>query len=68
MGRPKGSYLNYYAVYRKGTDELICTGNSEECCKIMGVTFSTFRSYVSRHNHGVWCPYEFYVDSLKEEQ
>ena len=51
---------NYYAVYLKKTDELICSGTSEECAAAMGRSVASFYSMVSRVRNGKNQKYEVY--------
>lgn len=54
---------NYYAVYRKGNDEIVAFGNAEQCAKKLGLKNERqFYAFVSKTRSGIRKKYEVIVD------
>ncbi len=58
---PHGSPFSYYTVYKKDTDELICSGAAVECAKILGLKVNSLYGYVSRSSK-----YDVFVEEYRD--
>lgn len=57
----------YYAVYLAKTDQLIVSGNSEQCRQKLGMSsLDSFYSMVSRARSGQNRKYEVYIEDWEE--
>ena len=57
----------YYAIYLRGSDTLVCCGDKYECAAAMGMTITTFMSTLSHVRSGINRKYEFYQEDLEVE-
>lgn len=67
MGKPKGYYNWFYFIYLRKTDELLCTGSSDECARALGMSRTVFRTTVHRVFSGKNRKYEIYREKWKAE-
>ena len=57
----------YYALYRRGTDELVCSGTAKECAEALGILRTSFDSLVSKVKSGKNKKWEVYVDDMDDD-
>lgn len=57
----------FYTIYDRD-DNIIAAGTARECAKQMGLTFSSFRSTLSKIRHGQRSTYEFVVDDTPYDE
>ena len=58
--------MKYYTVYLRKTDEVVVSGNSRECAKVMGKSVNCFHSLVSKTLKGKQNKYDVLVEDVDE--
>ena len=58
----------YYTVYLSKTDEIVASGTSIECAKIMGKSLNGFHSMVSKNMAGIQKKYTIIRESVNDEE
>ncbi len=61
---------NYYTIYLKATDEIVCSGTSEECAKALNKSINCFYSLISKnrlHKHKKYAIYSEPIDMTEDE-
>lgn len=58
----------YYTLWDNLTDEIIASGNAEECAKAMGMSVNTFRGTVSKITHKKIDKYSVIKQNIKKEE
>lgn len=58
---------NYYAMYLRKTDELVCSGSARECAEQLGISQMAFRSRVHKTLSGKIKKWDVYVEPYNEE-
>lgn len=53
--------INYYTIYRKSTDDLVCFGTAEECAEALGVKVNTLYRYVLGNKQ-----YDIFVENYRD--
>jgi hypothetical protein len=64
--RTRGTPHNYYAIYLRKTDELVCSGTAKECMAQLGITASAFRTLVCRSRSGEIKKWDVYIEPYEE--
>ena len=52
----------FYIVRLRADDSIVAVGSSEECAKILGVSYNSFLSYVTNCRKGIMKKYEIDVE------
>lgn len=59
----------WYSVYLRETDEMVCSGTSDECAKALGLkSVGSFRTLVYRSRNGLSSKYEIYSEPYCDDE
>ena len=53
---------NYYALYLRETDELVCSGSSRECASVLGIDHQSFYKMICRIRNGKTKKWDLYIE------
>ena len=70
FNRHKRQKQNYYALYNRKTDELVCSGDAQKCAEELGIATNSFYVLVHKILHNKNKKWDIYVEDyvIDDEQ
>ena len=66
LQRHQYSPRNYYALYLRKTDKLVCSGSAKDCAEQLGVTLRNFYALTNKVLHGKIKKWDVYIEPYEE--